>query len=148
MAFFFLSFKIFFSLALLGIISNFRVLCIFVATCYVSPIFPVYLLSVSVYLCIIFIWDMKNWCGEGCNFEIITFDYIYPFFKKIYFKNVSKLYSTKYDFNISDLLCPKPLIITGVTWLSTSLYQQTLRKIHYTDQIIYTLKYEFVCFCM
>ena len=24
--------------------------------------------------------------------------------------------STKYDFNISDLLCPKPLIITGVTW--------------------------------
>ena len=40
--------------------------------------------------------------------------------------------STEYDFNIPDLLCPKPLIITGVTSLSTSLYQQTFRKIHYT----------------
>ena len=47
------------------------------------PIFPVYLLSVSVYLCVIFIWDMKKqmW-GGGCSFEIITFDYMYPFFKK------------------------------------------------------------------
>ena len=38
--------------------------------------------------------------------------------------------------------CPKPLVITGVTSLSTSLYQQTFRKIHYTltDQIIHTLK--------
>ena len=41
--------------------------------------------------------------------------------------------STKYDFNISDLLCPKPLIITGVTGLSTSLYQQPFRKIYYTN---------------
>ena len=41
--------------------------------------------------------------------------------------------STKYDFKISDLLCPKPLIITGVTCLSTSLYQQTFRNIHYTN---------------
>ena len=51
-----------------------------------------------------------------CNFELITFDYIYPFFnKKLSFKNVCKMCSTKYDVNISDLLCPKPLIITGVT---------------------------------
>ena len=79
------------------------------------PILPVYLLSVSVYLCIIFIWDIKKLMWEGCNFEINTFDYIYPFFKKTYFKNVSKMCSTKYDFNKSDLLCPKPLIVTGVT---------------------------------
>ena len=56
----------------------------------------------------------ENRCG-GCNFEMITFDYIYPFFKKTYFGGVSKICSTKYDFNISYLLCPKPLIITGVT---------------------------------
>ena len=37
------------------------------------------------------------------------------FLKKTYFKNVSKMCSAKYDFNISDLLCSKPLIITGVT---------------------------------
>ena len=44
-------------------------------------ILPVYLLTVSVYSCIIFIWDMKQTdVGEGCNFEVITFDYIYPFF--------------------------------------------------------------------
>ena len=41
--------------------------------------------------------------------------------------------STKYDFNISDLLCPKPLIITGVTGLFASLNQQTFRKFHYTN---------------
>ena len=27
----------------------------------------------------------------------------------------AKCAQTKYDFNISDLQCPKPLIITGVT---------------------------------
>ena len=79
------------------------------------PILPVYLLSVSIYSCIIFIWDIKQTCG-GCNFKVITFDYIYMhFFKKTYFKNVSKMCSTKYDFNIPDLLCLKPLIITWVT---------------------------------
>ena len=49
------------------------------------PILPMYLLSVSVYSCIIFIWDMKQTDvggAEGCNFEVITFAYIYPFFKK------------------------------------------------------------------
>ena len=47
------------------------------------PILPVYLLSVSVYSYIIFIWDMKQTDGEGvCNFEVITFDYISIFFKK------------------------------------------------------------------
>ena len=53
---------------------------------------------------------------EGCNFEVITFDYIH-FFKKKYFKNVTIMCSRKYDFNVPYLLCPKPLIITGVTWL-------------------------------
>ena len=47
------------------------------------PILPVYLLSVSVYSCIIFIWDMKQTnVGEGCYFEVITFDYISIFLKK------------------------------------------------------------------
>ena len=36
-------------------------------------------------------------------------------------------------FNISDLLCLKPLIIADITWLSTSLYQQTFRKILYAN---------------
>ena len=47
------------------------------------PILPMYLLSVSVYSCIIFIGDMKQTDvggAEGCNLEVITFDYIYPFF--------------------------------------------------------------------
>ena len=57
--------------------------------------------------------------------------------------------STKDDFNIPELLCPKPLIITGVTWISTSLYQQTFRKIHYTNWSNYPhFKNEFVCFCV
>ena len=46
------------------------------------PILPVYLLSVSVYSCIIFIWDMKQTDVGVCNFEVITFDYIH-FFKSI-----------------------------------------------------------------
>ena len=48
--------------------------------------------------------------------------------------------STKYDFDVPDLLCPKPLIITAVTWPSTCLYQQTFSIL--TDQIIHTLKNE------
>ena len=27
-------------------------------------------------------WDMKQTDVGGCNFEVITFDYIYPFFLK------------------------------------------------------------------
>ena len=46
------------------------------------PILHVYLLSVLVYSCIIFMWDMKQTDVGGCNFEVITFDYIYPFFLK------------------------------------------------------------------
>ena len=42
----------------------------------------VYLLSVSVYSCIIFIGDMKQIDVGGCNFEVITFDNMYPFFLK------------------------------------------------------------------
>ena len=54
--------------------------------------------------------------GRGVIFKKITFDYIYPFFfEKTYFKNVSKMSSTKYYFNIPGLLCPKPLVFTGVT---------------------------------
>ena len=57
------------------------------------PILPMYLLSVSVYSCIIFIWDMKQTDvggTEGCNFEVIAFAYIYPFFKKNNFKMSAK----------------------------------------------------------
>ena len=47
------------------------------------PILPVHLLLVSVYSCIIFIWDMKQTDVGGCNFEVITFDYfsIFRWFK-------------------------------------------------------------------
>ena len=59
---------------------------------------------------------MKQTDGGGvCNFEVITFDYISIFLKKHTLKMSAKCAQTKYDFNISDLLCPKPLIITGVT---------------------------------
>ena len=47
------------------------------------PILPMCLLSVLVYSCIMFIWDIKQTDiggAEGCNFEVITFNYIYPFF--------------------------------------------------------------------
>ena len=54
------------------------------------PILHVYLLYVSVYSSIIFIWEMKQTdVGEGCTFEVITFDYIYPF-KKNTFKMSAK----------------------------------------------------------
>ena len=56
--------------------------------------------------------------------------------------------SAKYDFNIPDLLCPKPLMTTGLTCLPTSLYQWTFRKTILTDQIIHTLENDFVYFCM
>ena len=51
------------------------------------PILPMYLLSVLVYSCMIFISDIKQTDvggAEGCNFEVITFNYIYPFFLKTY----------------------------------------------------------------
>ena len=45
------------------------------------PILHVYLLSLLVFSCMIFIWEKKQTdVGEGCNFEVITFNYIYPFF--------------------------------------------------------------------
>ena len=41
-----------------------------------SLILPVYLLSIAVYSCIIFIRAMKQTdVGKGCNCEVITFDY-------------------------------------------------------------------------
>ena len=36
------------------------------------------------------------------------------------------------QFNMPDLLCPRLVLITGDTWLSTSLCKQTFRKIHCT----------------
>ena len=37
-------------------------------------VWTVYLHTVSVYSCVIFIWDMKQTgVGEGCNFEVIIF---------------------------------------------------------------------------
>ena len=75
----------------------------------------VFSLCLSIFMHNIYLGYETNSCGEGCNFEVITFDYIYPFFLKTYFKNASKMCSTKYDFSIPDLLYPKSLIITGVT---------------------------------
>ena len=37
-----------------------------------------------------------------------------PSYYDTYLRNFSKMYSTKYDFSIPDLLCPKLLIITRV----------------------------------
>ena len=98
------------------------------------PILPVYLLSVSVYLCPLYLLGdhEKNWCGEGCNFEIITFDYI-SIKKKTYFTNVSKMCSTKYDLTYQISLCPKPLVIYRGYMTLYFLYQKTFRKIHYTN---------------
>ena len=52
------------------------------------------------------------------------------------------MYSTKYDFNISDLPCPKPLIITGVYMtLYFPISAKHLEKFTIlTDQIIHTLR--------
>ena len=77
---------------------------------------------------------------EGCNFEVITFDYISIFLKKcMYFKSVSKICSTKYDFNIPDLLGPKPLIMSHDSLLpSTRKHFEKFTIL--TDQIIHTLK--------
>ena len=69
------------------------------------PILPVYLLSVSIYSCMMFIWDMKQTdVGRGVILKYLLLT-TYIHFKKN-FKNVSKMCSTKYDFNIPDLLCP------------------------------------------
>ena len=100
-----------FSLASFSIIFTFKTIIYICSHKLCVLILHVYLLFVSVYLCIIFIWEMKQDVGEGCNFEVATFDYIYPLFKKTYLKNDSKMCSTKYDFNIPYLQCPKPLII-------------------------------------
>ena len=79
------------------------------------PILPVYVLSVSVYLYIIFIWGMKQTgVGEGCNFEVITSDYISFFFKKHTLK-MSANCAQQSMILTYQILCPKPLIITGVT---------------------------------
>ena len=57
------------------------------------PILPMYLLSVSVYSCIIFIWDMKQTDeggrGEVSNFEVIILLTTY-FFKKKTLKMLPK----------------------------------------------------------
>ena len=76
----FLRFSKFFSLASLGIIFNFESITYICCHMLCVPILHVYLLYVSVYSSIIFIWEMKQTdLGEGCTFEVITFDYIYPF---------------------------------------------------------------------
>ena len=50
---------------------------------------------------------------------------------------------------ISDLLCPKPLIITGLhDSLLPSISKHLEKFTILTDQIIHTLKNEFVCFCI
>ena len=57
--------------------------------------------------------------------------------------------STKYNFNISDLLCPKPLIITGLHDSLLPCISKHLEKLTIlTDQVIHTLKmslYASVC---
>ena len=106
------------------------------------PILPMYLLSVSVYSCMIFIWDMKQTDvggTEGCNFKI-TFDYIYPFFFKTYFKNVSKMCSANYEFNIPDLPCLKPLQGSHYSLLP-SISKHLENSLYYPH-----FKNEFVCF--
>ena len=43
----------------------------------------VFILCLSIFMHNIYLGYEKTYVGEGCNFEIITFDYIYPFFKKM-----------------------------------------------------------------
>ena len=110
------------------------------------PILPLYLLSVSVYSCIIFIWGMKQTNIGGCNFEVITFDYISISLKKT-LEMSAKCAQQRYDFNIPDLLCPKPLIITGShSSLLPSISKHLEKFTIVTDRIIHTLKNDFVCF--
>ena len=102
------------------------------------PILPMCLLSVLVYSCIMFIWDIKQadiGGAEGWNFEVITFNYIYPFFLK-------NICSTKYDFNIPDLLCPKPLQGSHYSLLP-SISKHLENSLYYPH-----FKNEFVYFCM
>ena len=54
----------------------------------------------------------------------------------------AKCAQQRYDFNIPDILCPKPLIITGVTWLFPSINKLLEKFTIVTDQIIHTLKNE------
>ena len=42
----------------------------------------VFNLCLSIFMQNIYLGYETNWCGGGCNFEVITFGYIYPFFKK------------------------------------------------------------------
>ena len=59
------------------------------------------------------------------------------------------MFSTKYDFNIPDLLFPKPLIImVAHDSLLPSISKHLEKFTMLTDQIIHTLKNESVCFCM
>ena len=59
------------------------------------------------------------------------------------------MFATEYDFNIPDLLGPKPLIIMGAhDSLLPSISKHLEKFAILTDQIIHTLKNEFVCFCM
>ena len=76
----------------------------------------VFILCLSILMHNIYLEYEKTDVGRGVILKLLLFTtYIHFFKKKTYFKNVSKMCSTKYDFNVSDLLCPKPLIITGVT---------------------------------
>ena len=98
----------------------------------------VFTLCLSIFMYNIYLGYETNWCGKECNFEVITFNYIYPFFfkKKTYFKNVSKMCSTKYDSRLPSIrkhsekftiltdqiihmmsLCPSVCNNTVVMWL-------------------------------
>ena len=81
-----------------------------------------------------------------CNFEVITFNYIYPFFQKHTLK-ISAKYAQQ-----SMILTHRIFVLNP--WSLQGAYEPLLPSISkhlekftiLTDQIIHTLKNEFLCF--
>ena len=76
----------------------------------------VFTFCLSIFMHNIYLGYMKQTdVGEGCNFEVITLT-TYPFFfKKKQLKMSARHAEESMVLSILDLLCPKPLIITGGT---------------------------------
>ena len=111
----------------------------------------VFTLQLSIFMHNIYLGYKKNWCGEGCNFEIITFDYIYPFLKK----HTSKMSAKCAQQSMIMILIYQIFCVLN-PWSVQGLYDSLLPSISkhlekftiLTDQIIHTLNmclYASVC---
>ena len=98
------------------------------------PILPVYLFSVSVYSCIIFILDVKQTdMGEECNFEVNYFLlHISILLKTFILKKMSAKYAQQSMILTYQIFCVlNPWSLQGSYMTFYSLYQQIFRKIHW-----------------